>query len=122
MLGQKPLQAILHASRDHMRAHLGSLAAQLEQGTGRWILGEQYTLADVTWSCILLRLDGTGWLDHFLEDKALAPVKNYYAALGSRPSWKAAITDKTHPVVEQAKRDLKEAIDSDAKIASALYG
>ena len=122
MLGQKPLQAILHASRDHMRAHLESLAAQLEQGTGRWILGEQYTLADVTWSCILLRLDETGWLDHFLEDEALAPVKNYYAALGSRPSWKAAITDKTHPVVEQAKRDLKEAIDSDAKVASALYG
>ncbi len=122
MLGQKPLQAMLHKSRDHMRTHLGTLAKQLKRSGGPWILGAQYTLADVTWSCILLRVDETGWLDHFLEDEALAPVKDYYEALQSRPSWKAAITDKTHPIVEQAERDLKEAIARDAKVSGALYG
>lgn len=122
MLSQKPLQQMMHASRDHMRGHLVQLARQLESTNGPWILGEQYTLADVTWSCILLRVDETGWLDHFLKDEALAPVRTYYDALISRDSWKAAITDKGHPIVEKAEADLKKAIATDDQIAKALYG
>lgn len=122
MLSQKPLQQMMHASRDHMRGHLAQLAQKLESTHGPWILGEQYTLADVTWSCILLRVDETGWLDHFLQDADLAPVRTYYTALKNRDSWKAAITDKAHPIVEKAEADLKKAIATDSKIAKALYG
>lgn len=122
MLSQKPLQKMMHASRDHMRGHLGHLAQKLESTKGPWILGEQYTLADVTWSCILLRVDETGWLDHFLQDADLAPVRTYYSALKNRDSWKAAITDKGHPIVEKAEADLKKAIATESKVAKALYG
>jgi len=122
MLSQKPLQSMMHASRDHMREHLAHLAQKLESTEGPWILGEQYTLADVTWSCILLRVDETGWLDHFLADETLMPVRRYYDALKGRASWKAAIADKAHPIVDKAEADLKDAIASDAKIAKALYG
>jgi len=122
MLGQKPLQNMLHSARDHMHRHLADLAAQLRQSGGPWITGNQYTLADVTWSCILLRLDETGWLGHCLKDDTLEPINAYYDALKGRDSWKAAITDKTHPIVEQAEINLKAAINSDPAVAKALYG
>lgn len=104
-----------------MHRHLADLAAQLRQSAGPWITGQQYTLADVTWSCILLRLDETGWLGHFLKDDTLEPINAYYDALKGRDSWKAAITDKTHPIVEQAEINLKAAINSDPAVAKALY-
>ena len=73
-------------------------------------------------ACILLRVDETGWLDHFLKDADLAPIRTYYSALKNRDSWRAAITDKGHPIVEKAEADLKQAIATDSKVAEALYG
>ncbi|MEQ8746832.1 glutathione S-transferase family protein [Pyruvatibacter sp.] len=121
MLGQKPLQQVMHQSRDHMRAHLERLSAHLRDTGGPWIMGGQYTLADVTWSCMLLRISETGWLAHFAEDKTLAPVLAYFDALQARPSWQEAITDKRHPIVEKAEADLKVAIANDTKVARALF-
>lgn len=122
MMGLKPLQAMMHKSRDHMRKHLHKLDAQLRSAGGPWILGDQYTLADVTWSTMLLRVEETGWLDYFLAEGGLDALKTYYDAIQQRPSWHAAITVKGHPIVDQASADLKNALASDASISRAMFG
>ncbi len=121
MLQTAPLRDIMHRSRDHMRSHLTDLQAQLAATGGPWILGAQFTLADISWSCIFLRLDETGWLDHFFSGGEFARLSDYYVALRARPSWHDAITEKSHPLIDGASHDLKQAIAQDERIRELLY-
>jgi len=122
MLSQKPVKSMVHQARDHMRHHLAGLVQQLDGSGGPWILGKQYTLADITWSCMILRLHETGWLDFYLRDPDLAAVGDYFVRLQARPSWKAAITEKAHPKITKAEADLKNATTEDSRVRAALYG
>lgn len=120
MMKVPPVAAMMRAGRTHMLTHLEALADQLRASGGPWILGDQYTLADITWSCILLRLDETGWMREFLKDVNLAPIATYYEALKQRPSWHKAIASKAHPIVDKAALDLAEA-QANSAIVQATY-
>lgn len=120
MLAQKPLQRMIGNGRRYMRAHLAKLDEALVSGKGPWILGEQFTLADITLSCVLLRLEETGFLDAYLSGGAFKAVRAYRDRLCARPSWTAAILDVTHPIIEQGVRDLKQERLADADVARAL--
>ncbi len=114
------IRGMIRFSRDQMKRHLQELEAQLA-ANGPWLMGEQYTLADVSWSAVLLRLDETGWLAWFDSVAPLPATLAYYDRLRGRPSWQTAISDMTHPVIERASRDLKQAIATDARLREALY-
>ncbi|MGJ8598261.1 glutathione S-transferase family protein [Sulfitobacter sp.] len=122
MMSQKPLRDIMHASRDHMTLHLKTLNHALIDQGGHWILGDHYSLADVSIACVLLRLDETGWLNWYDQNSDIAEVMAYYERLKSRFAWDAAITQHAHPVVTKAKDDLAKATSSDPAMAKLIYG
>jgi len=103
-----------------MRAHLGQIDDALGQTGGPWILGAQFSLADITLGCVLLRLEETGFLGSFPAKGGLGRLAAYYQRLQARPSWKAAIVDVTHPIITQGAEDLRVARAQDREIALML--
>ncbi len=122
MMTLKPLLQMMHQSRDHMRAHLQTLENALAKADGDWILGDQFSLADITLSCLLLRLDETGWLTWFEQTAHIEQVTDYYRRLQARPAWTEAISDHAHPIVTRAKIDLSSAVDADPSLGERIYG
>jgi glutathione S-transferase len=122
MMALKPLQKMMHQSRDHMREHLQTLDKALAKADGDWILGDQLSLADITLSCLLLRLDETGWLTWFEQTSHIEQVTKYYQRLQARPAWTRAISDHAHPIVTRAKIDLSSAVAADPSLGERIYG
>ncbi len=121
MLAVGQIQKVVTKSRDCMVRHLAEFQDHLETSGGPWILGDQYTLADVSWTCIFLRLDETGWLDHFFAENDFARLEQYYRDLKQRQSWQEAIVEKSHPIIDKASQDLKRIASDDAAIGELLY-
>lgn len=120
MLAQRPLQKMLSKGRRFMPIHLARLELALKESGGPWILGDPFTLADITLACVLLRVDETGFLQAFLREGDLQAVRAYYERLRARPSWQAAILNVTHPIIEQAVADLRQTRRTDPSIERLL--
>lgn len=118
----KRLTDLMHSSRDCMLVHLGTLNAALKDHGKDWVLGDGFTLADITIGCMLERLSETGWLDWFAAHADIEETLAYFERIKARPAWKAAITDQAHPIVEQAKRDLRTIRIEDKALAEKIYG
>ena len=121
MLRVGQIRNVVTRSRDCMVKHLTEFQDHLQVSGGPWIMGDQYTLADVSWSCIFLRLEETGWLDHFFSENDFARLEEYYAAVKQRPSWQSAIVEKAHPIIDKASTDLRRHASADADIRQLLY-
>jgi glutathione S-transferase len=117
-----PFMKIVARSRDHMNAHLDRLEAQLQQSGGPWILGEAFSLADVSWVVIFERLLETDYIHVFLDGQRRPAVSTYWEALKARPSYREALTDHTHPTVTRGLERLRAAKAADAKLRTALEG
>ncbi len=103
-------RAIVRSARDAMVIHLEALEEQLSKSSADWIIGEQFTLADVTWMSLLHRLEETWWLKYFLANHQLQRVNAYWGRLKARESYKSQIKAQPHPVIDQGIADLREAI------------
>lgn len=64
----RPAMALLARSRAQMAAHLDALERRFEGSGGPWLLGDRYTLADVSWLVILERLAQVDALHVFVGD------------------------------------------------------
>ncbi|MEM7136081.1 MAG: glutathione S-transferase family protein [Myxococcota bacterium] len=122
MLKQKKLRDLIHASRDHMQVHLETLNRALMCHGGPWILGNAFSLADISIGCMLLRLEETGWLRWFEQTTNIPEVTQYFQRFKARPAWSEAITAHAHPIIEQAKKDLAEAARTDPSLGELIYG
>lgn len=112
-----PMMKELESARHHMHLHLDELEKHIAS-TGPWIVGEQFTLADVSWVPMFERFKEADWLDYFLEDRpALAA---YWQRLQSRPSYKSAILDCGHPTIDIANGWLKLKKLNNPKIKALL--
>jgi glutathione S-transferase len=80
------LGAIAEAEKK-FRWHTERLEKQLEASGGPWIIGEQFTLADV---CVGPIFDRIEWLDREFLWKGLPKVSAWYARIKERPSFKKA--------------------------------
>jgi glutathione S-transferase len=120
MLAQKPLQQMMSRGQRHMPTHLARLDGALKESGGPWVLGNQFTLADITLACMLLRIDETGYLERFVRDGDLKAVHAYYDRLRARSSWQAAILNVTHPIIEQAVADLRQTRKADPSVERLL--
>lgn len=118
MLALEPIRRMIGNGNRFMAAHLARIDTALGESGGPWILGPQFTLADITLACVLLRLDETGFLENFMRDGKLDRLRTYHDRLRTRPSWQAAILNVTHPIIEQAKSDLALARKNDPQIAT----
>ncbi|MEM1050658.1 MAG: glutathione S-transferase family protein [Pseudomonadota bacterium] len=122
MMERSPARSIMHQSRDHMRKHLVRLDAAFAKDERQWILGSDYSLADITLACVLLRLEETGWFAWFEKAEAIGNVSAYFSRLKARHAWSAAVTTHAHPIVELAKCDLREAVSNDPALGEMIYG
>ncbi len=115
----KPVIALLHSSKRAMQTHFDELEAALEKSGGPWIVGDQFTLADVGIMVIFDRLREGDWLDEFLID-ARPNVRAYWKALQERPSYQAGIADHMHPMVTQGTNDIIDLKQKDQSFSAAM--
>lgn len=81
----------MRAVHDRMARHLGDLDAQLGRSGGPWVLGEAYTLADITWTLSLWRMKWLG-MGRFWEDgDGNARVAAYTDKAFKRPAFRSAV-------------------------------
>lgn len=120
MMKIPPLAKLLRKGRLEMIKHLDELNQRLTNH-GPWIMGAQYTLADVSWTAILLRIDEADWLDRFVAENGLDAVADYYTRIKERPSWNLAITEQSHFTIERAVKDLRAAKAANDELTAAMW-
>jgi len=118
----KPLMGLYQRSRQQMAMHLDALENHLNNSGGLWILGEQFTLADVSWLVIFERLVQVDSLAVFLDGEQRPACSNYWQALQARPSYRKAILEHSHPTISRGTQRLKAVKAADPKLRYALDG
>jgi glutathione S-transferase len=98
LAGFKPMVKVVQRSFRAAQAHLEDLEACLKATGGPYIVGEQFTLADVGMMVIFDRLDEADWQDLLLTD-ARPLVRVYAELLKERPSFITALKHYEHPTV-----------------------
>jgi glutathione S-transferase len=117
-----PAVKILARSRAQMAVHLDRLEKQLRESRGPWILGEGFSLADVSWLVIFERLAQTDCLRVFLAGEGRPECAAYWGRLKRRPSYRQAILDHAHPTVARGTQRLRAAKAADPALRTALEG
>jgi glutathione S-transferase len=118
----KPLAKAIGRSRRQMSLHLDGLEKQFERCGGPWILGEQFTLADVSWLVIFERLRQTNAEAAFLGDGKRPNLSAYWERLKERPAYAEAILGHSHPLIEYGQRRIAEAKAADSGLRACLEG
>jgi glutathione S-transferase len=118
----KPAVAIIARGRRQLGAHLDALETQLEKIGGPWILGEQFTLADVSWLVIFERFRQADCLHVFVGEGLRPGCAAYWERLQKRPSYYEAILGHPHPTIDYGLRRLQEAKAADPALRELLEG
>jgi len=117
-----PAVKILARGRRQLATHMDTLEAQLEKSGGPWILGEAFTLADVSWLVIFERFRQADCLHVFTGGELRPRCSAYWEALRKRPSYQTAILDQSHPFIDYGTRRLQEAKAADPILREVLEG
>jgi glutathione S-transferase len=117
-----PAVKILARSRAQMALHLDGLEKQLRESRGPWILGEAFTLADVSWLVIFERLAQADCLHVFLAEDLHPECAAYWERLKRRPGYRQAILDHAHPTVARGTLRLRAAKAADPVLRTLLEG
>jgi glutathione S-transferase len=118
----RPAMALLARSRSQMAGHLDGLEKQLAASGGPWILGETFSLADVSWLVIFERLVQADVLHVFVGATLRPACAAYWERLKARPSHRAAIVEQGHPTIAYGTARLREAKAADPALRVALEG
>lgn len=116
------LRKAFEKSREDMHCYLDMLEIQLGRAGDPWILGRQFTLADVSWLVILERLRQVDALDVFVNPFDRPACRAWWSACTARPSYHTAITAHEHPVVVHGTRRLQAMKAADAGLRAFLEG
>jgi glutathione S-transferase len=109
-------------SRARLAVHLDALEDQLEKTGGPWILGETFTLADVSWLVIFERLRQADCLHVFLGGGRRPRGAAYWAGLTGRPSYREAILEHSHPTIAYGTERLRRLKAADPGLREAVEG
>ena len=112
----------LARSRRQMGVHLDALEEKLRTSGGPWILGEAFTLADVSWLVIFERLVQADCLQCFVGEGRRPECAFYWARLRRRPSYRQAILDHYHATIDYGTKRLQAAKAADPALRAALEG
>ena len=111
-----PHQKIALKAIKHLNIHFSDLNNHLE--AKKWISGDTFSLADITWMAILHRLEELQLIDKLLINKE--NLKKYYSSLKERKSFTESILKFNHPSVEMGINRLKKEILTNKNLKS-LY-
>lgn len=122
-----PVIKLLDRGHRQMSKHLDDFEAQLEKSGGPWILGDVFSLADVSWLVIFERLAQVDYEKVYLWSGESGSGKRpqttaYWARLKSRPSYAEAIEGHSHPTIVYGTRRLIEAKAANPELREALEG
>ena len=94
-----PAMKVLARSRRQMGVHLDALEQQLRDGGGPWILGESFSLADVSWLVIFERLVQADVLHVFVDEAEPARVRRLLGPAAEPPelSQRRSSSTRTRP-------------------------
>lgn len=118
----RPVVEMIRRSRDQMALHLDRVSAQLERSGGPWLLGEPFTLADVSWMVVLDRLVEADWERVFWAEGQRPLVAAWWERLKGRESFRAAVESMRCPNVRDGIAALAAAKMQDAALREALEG
>ena len=93
------LRRAIEVSSIDMQAHINKLEEQLTEVPGQWIIGGQFTLADVSWMVIFERLRQADSLDLFINPNETPACCAWWQACIARPAYTEAIVAHEHPIV-----------------------
>ena len=117
-----PAAQVIAATRRHMAGHLDALEARLEKSGGPWILGDQYTLADVSWLVIFERMRQADSEGVFFSEANRPLGAAYWQRLRQRPAYAEAILAHSHPLIEYGRQRIGDAKASSADVRICLEG
>jgi glutathione S-transferase len=117
-----PAAKALARGRAQLAVHLDALEAQLAARGGPWILGERFSLADVSWLVIFERLVQADCLHVFAGAGRRPECAAYWERLTKRPSYAEAILRHAHPAVAYGTGRLRSAKAADPQLRIALEG
>ena len=117
-----PLRQAVVSSRSYLVGHLDDLELQLQQSGGPWLLGPEFTLADVSWLVIFERLKQADALPVFVGEQLRPACHQYWQELQHRPSYAEAITAHQHPIVVAGTARIREAKQKSPQLKSVLEG
>ena len=109
-----PFSKLLKSSFFNLNQHLYDLEKHLEGKKSLWIVGEEFTLADISWAVILHRFHECGWGNLLLVDKPF--IKKYYFNLLNRKSFKVAIDNASHPILTKGIDDLHKTFSTQSSL------
>jgi glutathione S-transferase len=122
MHGVTPTLKVLVRSRRQMHAHLESLEKQLESSGGPWLLGADFSLADVSWLVIFERLRQADFLHVFLRASPRPACAAWWERIRQRAGYRQGILEHAHPIVEHGTRRIAQAKAADPALRVALEG
>lgn len=117
-----PIVDMIAAGREHMARHLDTLEVKLTETGGPWILGEPFSLADVSWLVIFERLRQGNYEHVFLGDEKRPACTAYWKRLKTRPSYAEAILGHPHPLIDHGLTRLQTLKANDPAFRTALDG
>lgn len=120
--GVAPAMKVLARSRSQMAVHLDALENRLATAGGPWILGESFTLADVSWLVVFERLVQADCLHVFIGGGLRPSCAAYWERLRERPSYREAILGHAHPTIEYGTKRLHDAKAADSELRRSLEG
>jgi glutathione S-transferase len=119
------LSRVVHmiaVGRKHVNTHLDRLERQLGDSGGPWILGEPFSLADVSWMVIFERLRQVDSEHVFLGGGRRPACTAYWQRLSRRPGYAEAIAGYPHPLIDHGIRRLRQVKAADPALRAALEG
>ena len=122
LASMKPAAKTIRSAIRHMHLHLNALESQLEKNGGPWILGEMFSLADVSWVVIFDRMREADCAEVFLGPELRPRVAAYRDRLFARSSYAKAIWNHEHPTVARGTQKLREAKAADPALRALLAG
>ena len=118
----KPAVKAIRGSIREMNVHLDALEAKLDESGGPWILGEFFTLADVSWVVIFDRMREADCVDLFLGGDLCPKATAYRDRLFARSSYAKGIWNHEHPSVRLGTERIREAKRSDPRFRALFAG
>jgi glutathione S-transferase len=117
-----PLAAAIAKSRKEMSEHLDALEEKLLKSGGPWLLGNDYSLADVSWLVIFERLRQADAVGVFMGEELRPATAAYWTRLQARPAYREAILDQSHPLIEYGRERIVEAKAASEAVRLCLEG
>ncbi|MFT4571975.1 MAG: glutathione S-transferase [Hyphomicrobiaceae bacterium] len=117
-----PAAKVIAKTRSQLATHLDAFEERLAESGGPWILGETYSLADVSWMVIFERLRQASAENVFWGDGKRPLTTAYWHRCQQRPAYTEAILGHSHPTIERGRKRIAQVKAANDSVRRCLEG